>query len=303
MSTETVEIKRKITIKKKDNIEKSENTNISEDDKKEEFNDFKFYCNKVITFKLEKNKNIKEQFEYFRKMCELTSKYYNYRNISINNYMIIINKISDIYDENINNKDKQIIIDFYWDIMINFIAAVKSIYKNIIYKKDGPKYISEKSISFSSIIKKCCLTKNGNLKYKYQIKGFLNMTKGLVGWSIEDRRITGNWYRETLHNNTSNDESINDTADENDIIIDEEEHNNIDKDDKDNKDDKDDKDNKEEIKNEVDNDTEKKKSKKDEKKEVENESKEVEKKDEEKKDETKNNQIEIKRKRKTNTRK
>ena len=73
--------------------------------------------------------------------------------------------------------------------MINFIAAVKTVYKNILFKKEGQKYIGDKTVNFSDIIKKCCVSKKGLLKYKNQIGAFLLMTHGLVGWSVDDRRI------------------------------------------------------------------------------------------------------------------
>ena len=225
MSTTTI---RKINDKEnqsltdKRNFERK-NTNKNGKNGKNEINDFKYYCMKVIVFKLDTDRNINEQFEYFRKMCELTSKNNSFKiNLSIDNYMVIMNKVIERYNDAIQ-ENNPIIINFYWDIMINFIASVKSIYKNILYKEDGPKYINEKSINFSSIIKKCCVSKNGNLKYKNQIKGFLNMTRNLVGWSVDDRRIIGNWLKEMDTNKSSKDETDETNDEETEDITDEKE--------------------------------------------------------------------------------
>ena len=195
----------------------SENTNTSNTttnttniEEKKEMNDFKYYCNKVIKFSLDADRDINEQFNYLKKICDLTSKNNSFRcNLTIDNYMVIMNKVIERYN-NAVNEDNHIITNFYWDIMINFIASVKNIYKNILFKKEGPKYISEKTVNFTNIIKKCCVSKNGALKYKNQISGFLHMTRGLVGWSIEDRRIIGNWLKEMTKDDEQTNKSTND---------------------------------------------------------------------------------------------
>ena len=184
-------------------------------DKKEkkeqkEDNPFTVYANKVISFRLDYDRNINAQFEDFKKMCSLTSKYNHFRyNLSIDNYMVIINKVIEKYIEG-KNKNDEILYNFYWDIMINFISSVKSIYMNILKKRDGPKYINETTLNFTMIIKKCCVSKSNHLKYKNQ-SGFLNMTRGLVGWSIDDRRELGDWLKEMKGTPNKNDKKIEET--------------------------------------------------------------------------------------------
>ena len=235
-------------------------------------NTFKIYCMKVINFKLNANKNIIEQFDYFKKICDLTNKNSAFKgnNLNIDNYMIIMNKIIETY--NIALRDKNYyIVNFYWDIMVSFIISVKSVYKNILFKRDGPKFISEKSVDFFSIIKRCCVYKDGNLKYRRQISGFLNMTRGLVGWSVDNRHATGEWLKDMIQNHYKHneDEDINE-----DKRIDNNEDNNEEIDDIDDevKDDKKDDDKKEEVKDD----------KKDEKKEDEVKEEEKDEKDEKK---------------------
>lgn len=61
---------------------------------RKEMNEFKHYCNKVITFRLDVDRDIKEQFENFKKMCEMTSKNNHFKsNLSIDNYMVIMDKV------------------------------------------------------------------------------------------------------------------------------------------------------------------------------------------------------------------
>lgn len=196
MNTQKTEIQQNKKFERK--FDKKEKKEHNED------NPFTVYANKVISFRLDYDRNINAQFEDFKKMCSLTSKYNHFRyNLSIDNYMVILNKVIEKYIEG-KNKNDEIIYNFYWDIMINFISSVKSIYMNILKKRDGPKYINETTLNFTMIIKKCCVSKSNHLKYKNQISGFLNMTRGLVGWSVDDRRELGDWLKEMkgTHNNT-----------------------------------------------------------------------------------------------------